>query len=152
MDEEILLKAIHSEIQSRNAYELLAGRIKPESGRLVMEAISKEEEGHRLALAALYRKLTGADYKFDASMEVGPDLSFIKKSAFKYTDGLEALKLALGAEVDAIALYTEALQKAEKSEKKTLKSLIRFENKHRKILTREIEKMEASNHWDLPKD
>jgi rubrerythrin len=151
MDEEVLLKAIHSEIQSRNAYELLAGRIKHESGRLVMDAMSREEEGHRRTLAAWYRKLTGRDYAFDTNIEVGPDLSFIKKSTFAYTDGLEALRLALGAEIDAIAFYTEALQTAGKNDKKTLKSLIKFENRHKKILTKEIEKMETSNHWDLPK-
>lgn len=152
MDEKLLLQAIHSEIQSRNAYELLAGRIKHESGRLVMDAMSKEEERHRMTLAAWYRKQTGRDYEFDANIQVGPDLSFIKKSTFKYTDGLEALKLALGAEIDAIAFYSGALEQAGKNERKTLKSLIKFENKHKKILTKEIEKMKTSNHWNLPKE
>ena len=153
ISEEILLKAIHSEILARNAYEMLAGRIQAEDGRRIMATMSKEEEGHRSTLAARYLKLTGKDYEFDANIEAGPDFSFIKASAFKYTDALEALKLALSAEIDAIAFYSKAIDEAGGiGDKSMFKSLLRFEKKHKKILTKEIAKMQKSNHWEVPKD
>jgi len=153
MDEEILLKAIHAEIQARNAYELLAGRIEAESGKRAMSAIAKEEEEHRLTLANWYRKLTGRDYEYDPGIKAGPDLAFIKASAFRYTDGLEALKLALGAEDDAIAFYTEAVENTDvRGDRHILKILLKFEKKHKKLLTKEIYNMEKSNHWNLRKN
>ena len=151
--EEILLKAIHSEILARNAYEMLAGRIAVEGGKRVMTTMSKEEEGHRAILAARYLKLTGKEYEFDANIEAGPDFSFIKASAFKYTDALEALKLALSAEIDAIAFYSNAAdESSSRSDRGMFKSLLRFEKKHKKILTKEIEKLQKSNHWGVATD
>lgn len=151
--EDILLQAIHSEILARNAYEMLAGRIEDEDGRLIMSKMSKEEEAHRSVLAARYHKLTGKEYEFDATLDAGPDFSFIKTSAFKYTDGLEALKLALSAEIDAIEYYSKALKEADHmADKSMFKTLVRFEKRHQKILTKEITKMQKSNHWHLQKD
>ena len=151
--EEILLQAIHSEILARNAYEMLAGRIEAKDGRLVMTTMSKEVEGHRSTLAARYHKLTGKDYEFDASLKAGPDFSFIKASAFKYTDALNALKLALSAEIDAIEFYATAIKEADSmADKGMFKTLLRFEKKHQKILTKEIAKMQKSNHWHIPKE
>lgn len=151
--EDVLLQAIHSEILARNAYEMLAGRIEDVDGRSIMSKMSKEEEAHRSALAARYHKLTGKEYEFDATLDAGPDFSFIKTSAFKYTDGLEALKLALSAEMDAIEHYSKALRDADNmADKSMFKSLLRFEKRHQKILTKEITKMQKSNHWNLKKD
>ena len=152
MGEDVLLQAIHAEIQARNAYELLAGRIETESGRLLMSAMAQEEEGHRATLANSYKKLTGTKYEFDPSIRVGPDLSFIKASVFRHTQALEALKLALGAEDEAIAFYTQAMQNPElKNDKGTFRSLIKFEKKHKKMLTKELERLEKTNHWNLPR-
>ncbi len=152
--EEILLKAIHSEILARNVYEMLAGRIEVEDGRRIMRRMSKEEDGHRSTLAARYLKLTGREYQFDAGIKAGPDFSFIKASAFRYTDALEALKLALGTELEAIAFYKKTADEAGSGigGKRMFASLSRFEKKHKKILTKEIAKMQKFNHWGLPKD
>jgi rubrerythrin len=153
ISEEILLQAIHSEILARNAYEMLAGRIEAQDGRLVMTTMSREEEGHRSTLAARYLKLTGKDYEFDASIESGPDFSFVKASTFKYTDALEALKLALSAEIDAIEFYSTAIKETNgMADKSMFKTLLRFEKKHQKILMKEIAKMQKSNHWKVPKE
>ena len=151
--EQILLQAIHSEILARNSYEMLAGRISMEDGKRVMAAMSKEEEGHRSVLAARYLKLTGREYEFDADLKAGPDFSFIKASTFKYTDALEALKLALSAEIDAIAFYSKAARESGAvSDRRMFKSLAKFENRHKKILTKEIGKLEKSNHWGVSKE
>ena len=153
IDEEVLLKAIHSEIQARNAYELLGGRIEAEEGRAVMSALAKEEESHRVTLAARYRKLTGREYEFNPNIKAGPDLSFIKASVFKYTQALEALKLALGAEIDAIAFYQHELENAtNRSDKGIFRTLLKYEKRHKKTLTKEITRMERSNHWSLPRE
>ena len=153
LSEQILLQAIHSEILARNSYEMLAGRIEDEDGKAIMSRMSKEEEGHRSTLAARYLKLTGRDYEFDANLTIGPDFSFLKTSAFKYTDALEALKLALSAEFDAIEYYSKALKDADSmADKSMFKTLLRFEKKHQKILTKEITKMQKSNHWNLPEE
>ena len=153
VNEEALLQAIHSEIQARNAYELLAGRIEAEPGRSVISAMAKEEEDHRSTLAARYKKLTGNEYQFDSKIKAKPDLSFVKSGGLKRARALEALNLALSAEMEAISYYAEALSNAESREDKSIfKTLLKFEKKHKKILTKEIEKMQKSNHWGLSDD
>ena len=147
---EFLLTAIHSEIAARNVYRAIGERVKNLEGRRVMFAMSEEEERHRIALAARYRAVHGEEYRFDPENPSGPDFTFLQKSTFGRTDALEALRLCLGSEIEAIAYYSRALaSSADKADKRMLKSLVRFEKQHKKMLEREIKRLETKNHWKL---
>ena len=97
-----------------------------------------------------YEDLTGTSFVIDPDLKPGPDFSFIEKSTFSHTDALDALRLCLGAEIDAINYYTRELVEAtETPDIKMLKSLIKFEKKHKKKLEKEINRLQDTNHWQL---
>lgn len=148
--EDFLLQAIHSEIIARDAYADMAEKIKASDGKAVIAAMSKEEEHHRTVLADRYKALAGRDYTFDSNMDAGPDFSFIKESTFGYTGALDALRLALSAEIDAIKHYSHALDgAADREDKKMLTTLIKFEKGHKKKLEKELKKLTSTNHWQM---
>ena len=150
LSEEHLLLAILGEIIARDLYKSLAGKVQVEEAMSVMSALSREEEKHRITLAARYRAITGTDYVYDPNMEAGPDYSFLEKSVFGHTQAIDALTLALGAEIDAAGFYAGMLQTATANDDmKMLKTLVRFEKQHQKTLRKEIARLEKSNHWGL---
>ncbi len=155
---EFLEKAIRIENNAREAYTKIADRIEVKSGKRLMLAMAGEERRHASVLTDRYRKLTGTEYGTSAENE-GPareeqhdiiDFSFIEKSVFSHTDAMEALKLCLGAELDAISFYEgERLKNTDRDDRRILKWLVRFEKKHKKKLEREIVQLEKHNHWKL---
>jgi rubrerythrin len=79
----------------------------------------------------------------DLSGAALPDFTFIEKSVFTFTDAIEALRLCLGAEIDAVYLYSKQMETARtKSDMRMLKSLVRFEKRHKKHLERLIKQTE----------
>jgi rubrerythrin len=147
---EFLLTAIHSEIAARDAYRAIGERVKNPEGQRVMLAMSEEEERHRNILADRYRAVHGEEYHYDPGRASGPDFTFLEKSTFGHTDALEALRLCLASEIDAIGYYSRALAStADRADKRILRSLVRFEKRHKKMLEREIRRLETKNHWKL---
>ncbi|MBT3274449.1 MAG: ferritin family protein [Spirochaetales bacterium] len=147
---DFLVTAIHSEIVARDAYIAIGYKIDVEGGKKVMKAMAAEEDEHRHLLAGRYKTLTGKDFIYNPDLKPGPDFSFIEKSTFGRTDALEALRLALGAEEDAIRFYSGELEKAaDRSDVKMLNTLIRFERGHKKKLEKEIKRLQTKNHWNL---
>ena len=148
--EGFLYRAIHSEIIAREAYKSISEKIESTEGREVMLAMSAEEDRHREILADRFLAVTGKNFLFDPEQKPGPDFSFIEKSAFSRTDALDALSLCLGAEIDAINYYNHELGKAtERPDVKMLKSLVKFEKKHKTRLEKEIRRLRETNHWLL---
>ena len=147
LSEQHQLRAIHGEIIARDLYAKLGEKIDSSDGKTVMLRLSAEEETHRVALAARYRSIHGKEYEYDADLSAGRDYSFLKDSVFGYTQAMEALKLALGAEVDAANMYSQFLNDAtERDDIRMLRDLVKFEKQHQKKLRREITKIEKSNH------
>ena len=147
---DFLLKAIHSEITARDAYGELIGRIQNSEGKQLMQRLSRDEENHRIRLAARYAAIEGSEYMFDPDIDAGPDFSFLKKSTFSRTDGEEALRLAIGAEIDAVQYYSSQLDDDLCAEdRRMLKDLIRFEKGHKKKLERELKHLVKRNHWNV---
>jgi|GEM_PF-2369226 len=152
LGEGFLLQAIHSEIIARDAYSALAEKIRAAGGKAVMAGMSSEEEHHRSVLAGRYKSLTGKDYVYNPEMDAGPDFSFVKESTFGYTGAMDALRLALSAEIDAVRHYSNALAGADNREdKKMLSMLIKFEKGHKKKLEKELKKLARDNHWLMDK-
>ena len=144
--EEFLSQAIHNEIAARDIYESIAEKIDVPAGKRVMVIMSREEESHRKILTKRLVALTGGEFEFDESLDTGPDFAFMEKSTFGRTDAVEALSLCLGAEIDAIRFYSHELQNATESpDVKMLKSLIKFEKRHKKRLENELRKLRAKN-------
>ncbi len=148
--EEFLLKAIHGEIIARDAYRSIAQKIAVRDGKQVMLAMSVEEDKHREALSDRYQLLTGKGFVFDPNLQPGSDFGFLEKSTFSRTDAVEALSLCLGAEIDAINYYSGELVDATETEDiKMLKTLVKFEKRHKKKLEKEIKRLKETNHWKL---
>ena len=148
--EQYLLQAIHSEIIARDLYAKLSDRVKSEKGKAVMNAMAKEEDKHHTILAERYKSLSGKEYIYDPNIKAGPDYSFLEESVFGYTQVMEALKLALGVELDSVRFYSKLVKTtSDPKDKKTLKKLVKFEESHKKILKHEIKTLEKTNHWNL---
>ena len=148
--ESQLLHAIHSEIIARDAYATLSEMIQVADGKSAMQKLSSEEEKHRAALAKRYELAVGHDYVYDPELKAGPDYSFLRKSVFGHTQAMEALRLALGAEIDSVTFYTNQLGTTDDpDERRMLKELVKFEKAHQKRLQKEIRKLEKTNHWQL---
>jgi len=148
--EEFLRKAIHSEIVARDAYRSISDKIDVPEGKQVMLDMSAEEDRHREILSERFLVRTGTEFSFDPGLKPGPNFSFIEKSTFSHTDALDALSLCLGAEIDAISYYEGELYSATESEDvKMLKSLVKFEKKHKKKLEKELKRLKETNHWRL---
>ena len=144
--EDFLAQAIHSEIVARDAYRKLSNRIESEGGKRVMTRMAEEEEGHRVLLSERFHSLNGRPFDESASHDGATDLSFVEKSVFSRTDTLEALKLCLGAEIDAIHRYSFALDSVtEPQDRRMLRLLIRFERGHRKKIERQIGRLTKLN-------
>jgi len=146
ISEKHLLEAIHSEIIARDFYAMLAEKSVVKDSKSVLNELSNAEEKHRTTLAARYKSLFGKEYEYDPKLDAGPDISFLKRSIFEYTQAIEALRIALGGEVDSAAFYGKLLQTAtDYEDQKILKSLIKFEESHQEIIKVEIKKLEASH-------
>ena len=163
LEESFLLQAIRNESLSRDVYESLARKIEGD-GRAILKRMSKEEDTHHLILSERYRQVfhkepvfsdTGSGNGSDTFTETTasadtagaplPDFSFIENSVFTYTAAVEALRLCLGAEIDAIYLYSKQMETARtKSNMRMLKSLIRFEKRHKKRLERLLKQTERT--------
>ena len=167
LGESFLLQAIRNESLSCDVYERLAKKIEG-AGQSILERMSKEEDTHQLILSERYRQIfhkepivsgIGSETKLDAETETDadadstasadlpgvalPDFTFIENSVFTYTDAIEALRLCLGAEIDAVYLYSKQMETARtKSDMRMLKSLVRFEKRHKKHLERLIKQTE----------
>jgi rubrerythrin len=150
ISEQHLLEAIHFEIIARDLYTMLAEKLVVKAGKDMMSELSKEEEKHRITLAARYRSLVGKEYKYNPGMDSGPDISFLKNSVFEFTQANEALRIALSLEIDSAAYYRKLIETADDPEDRNmLQSLIKFEESHKAIIKAEIKKLDETNHWGL---
>ena len=151
MGENILVEAIHREIDARDLYRSLSERIGDSGAKQRMLALSAEEEEHREILAARYEKVHGKS--FDRNTTPRPDdpaLEFVRRSTFRHTDALEVLRLAIGAETDAAALYANAAHIAnEREEARMYRSLVKFEKAHKKKIERELRQATQGNAWQV---
>ncbi len=151
------------ETAARDVYQSISDRITTPSGRRFMLAMSEEEERHRKRLIDRFREIDGRELE-SAKNRVSPapdadggtsgdavgaaagrsanlpfDFSFVEKSVFSHTDAMEALKLCLGSEIDAISFYSRELSKAKnRRDARMLRWLVRFERKHKRKLEREL--------------
>ena len=115
-----LLMAIKMEEQAAEAYRQAKAVVENPSAKKMFEHLIAKEKGHK----ALLVKILGQDKIFDAGSE-----------------SLDALRLALKMEEQAIEFYTRAMVGERDPEtRKTLEFLAREEEKHRQALQDEIDR------------
>jgi len=114
-----LLMAIKMEEQAAQVYAQARAVVENPSARKMFEHLIAKEEGHK----ALLVKVLGKDKIFDAGAE-----------------SLDAIRLALRMEEQAIEFYTRAMVGEKDPEtRKTLEMLAKEEEKHRLALQDEID-------------
>jgi rubrerythrin len=139
---DVLSQAIESEIHARELYRSLSEKITFEDGKDRMVKLSAEEEQHRQILSELYKRLFKKDYEPAPGAPSGPDFALLQASTYEYTDLFEVIRLAIGAEAEAAAFYTQQLASvSDPAEVKMLKYLVRFEKSHQRKLEKELRRL-----------
>jgi rubrerythrin len=146
LKQDILTQAIHSEIHARDLYRSLSERLGDRTAKERMLMLSDEENYHRQILSDRYQTLFGQPFEPRADVSTGPDFELLKSSTYKYTDIFEVIRLAIGAESEAISFYRKQRENvSDPKDTSILKKLIRFENGHKRRLERELERLTRRN-------
>lgn len=95
--EEVLRKAIQSEMETRVYYQKMAERTSVEAVRKRMLELADEELLHRAKLERKYRQMIGSEPPEPVTIELAPEINNL--------DMRGALKLALGRERDSESYY-----------------------------------------------
>jgi len=154
LSEEILCRAIHTEIRARDFYSRLADQIQNRRGHRKMNALSHSEEHHRKMFERRFRSLFGREYNpatdqnktTDEGAEAPNDLG-----EHVFTDQASAMQVvsfAIGLEDRAARYYTEQLIKVDDPrDVRLLKRLVRFETRHKDRLQAEYARLNSSFYW-----
>ena len=143
-----LAVAITSEIRARDLYREIATRIKNRAGKRRLERLARDEDGHRAALESRYRRLYGAEYRFDPASPAGPRFDFVKTDIFTQAGALEVVSVAISAEKESAAYYQKQLESVtEPEDVKLLRRLVRFEEGHLRRLQREYNRLREHHTW-----
>jgi rubrerythrin len=145
---EALELAISSEIRARDLYTETARRVTNRGGKRRLERLARDEDGHRRDLESRYRALARAEFRFDPSSTGGPRLDFVSSEVFTQARALEIVSVAISAESEAIAFYGKQLQTVtDPQDVRLLRSLVKFEQGHKKRLQREYERLNKGLSW-----
>lgn len=151
LGEEVLRKAIQGEMQAMNFYKDVSNMIINKKAKNLMETLSIEEKKHKDILENRYKFLYKKDFEeipgfiFDKNLDV-PKLGLNSQS-----EAIQILSSAIEAESNAIKFYNELLNETESIEDKDLlKSLIKFEEGHKKKLQDEYLSINKNYTWQSP--
>ncbi len=142
----LLLAAIKSEIDSKNLYENLAGRVKNMLFKDRLLFLANEEEKHRAYLEALYRK------KFPDEKLVVPDHTAVPLPEVDASEDRllsEIVEDAMKAELAAKDFYESMKDLLHDEEnKKMLQILANMEQGHYDLLAKELENLKNFENYD----
>jgi rubrerythrin len=144
--QEILAQAINSEIHARDLYRSLNEKLRDSTAKKRMLKLSHEEDSHRKILSERYRALFSLEFEPRGDVATGPDFELLQASTYRYTDLFEVIRLAIGAESEAISFYQKQWESiSDSKDKSILKSLIRFERGHKRKLEHELDRLIRRN-------
>jgi len=144
--EDAISRAIYSEIGAMNFYSQLADRIENEEGSRRFEQLSKDERGHRDTLKGWYSRLFGTEFVEDEEEVRKSEISGIEIG--EKTGAMEALDIAIEAELKANEFYLGEAEKASDEElKKIFQSLAEQEKGHYDLLTAERNALVGGFYW-----
>ncbi len=148
--EEMVKGAVKAEINAREVYEHMAGRV----DNFVMverfEFLAGEEEKHEGFLRDIYESLVSKK-EIDPDQETPVPLPYIRYG--KDVDESEIIEQAMDAEIASRDFYKKMAEKAEnvgleKNPKKLLIYLAGMEQNHYQILKNEFERMSEFEEFD----
>ena len=102
MTEDVLTRAIQSEIRARDFYADMAKRVRNPGGRRLLARLSRDEDGHRQALERHFRSLYSREFAPVEGLELDPRFDFRSSDIFEQTEALEAVSVAIEAERKAM--------------------------------------------------
>jgi rubrerythrin len=143
---QVLAGAICREIGARNFYKKISDSIKNAEGKERFARLSGDEEGHRVKLEGWYQKLFNAKYSPGAK-ELG-DAEIKGVHIGEKAGALEALDLAIRAEMQAEEFYSHQAEAVERAElKQLLEELAAEEHGHYELLLAERSSLTGGFYW-----
>lgn len=146
--EELLNRAIHSEIEAAKFYAAAAEGAGERSARRLTRRLSSDEESHRKLLTKRYRKQCGKEFVADSSFPASPKVEAATASFFSDSLSHEVLSIAIGLEKDAIEYYSGLQnQVTDGKDLKLISRLVGFEQGHLSRLQRIYNRKSPSEPW-----
>ena len=146
--EEILVKAIHMEIQARDFYREVSNKIKNKKGRKQILSLSGGEDEHRHILSSRFTALFGKDFVLDPDYPVDSRLDASKSAVHDQSSAMEVVSIGISTENISIDLYRGLADEVSDGEDiKLLIKLVKFEEKHKRRLQRIYSRLQKHNYW-----
>lgn len=137
LSEEILCRAIRTEIRARDFYVRVSDQIKNRRGHRKMRALSRSEEHHKRMLMRRFRSLFGREYNppmdQDSTDAGAEDPNSLGEHVFKDQDSaMQVVSFAIGIEDTAARYYLDQLRNVDDpADIRLLERLVRFETRHK---------------------
>lgn len=148
MKEEILTKAVHMEIQTRDFYRGVSEKIGNKKGRKQMLALSNGEDEHRDILSSRYKALFGKDFALDPDFPPDPQLEGSKSAVRDQATAMEVVSIGIASENNAIDFYRGLIDEVSDAEDlEILEKLVKFEEKHKQKLQKTYGRLHKPNYW-----
>ncbi len=142
----VLAGAIYREIGARNFYRQIADAIKNPEGSERFGRLSADEEGHRVKLEGWYLKLFEAKFVADKKELDGAEIKGVHVG--EKTGAMEAIDIAINAEMKAEEFYAREAGKVDNAElKKLLMQLSGEEHGHYELLLAERGSLAGNFYW-----
>lgn len=142
----VLAGAIYREIGARNFYRQIAEAIKNPEGSERFSGLSKDEEAHRVKLEGWYRKLFETKFVADKKELDGAEIKGVHVD--EKTGAMEALDIAINAEMKAEEFYAREAGEVDDAElKKLLLQLSGEEHGHYELLLAERNSLAGNFYW-----
>ena len=142
----ILAGAICREIGARNFYKTLSDSIGNAEGKERFARLSGDEDGHRVKLEGWYDELFAARYS--PGVEELRDGEIKGVNVSEKAGAMEALDLAIRAEMQAEEFYSHQAETVERAElKKLLEQLAAEEHGHYELLLAERGTLTGGFYW-----
>jgi rubrerythrin len=138
--------AVYREIGARNFYRRISERISNAEGKGKFVRLSEDEDGHRLKLESWFEKLVGEKFAADEDKIEQSEIRGIDID--EQTGALEALNIAIKAEVQAREFYSEQAERTDIPElKKLFGKLSEEESGHYNLLEAERNSIIGGFYW-----
>jgi rubrerythrin len=142
----VLAGAIYREIGARNFYRTISDSIKNAEGKERFARLSGDEEGHRVKLEGWYGKLFKEKFVPDKKELADAEIKGVHVD--EKTGAMQALDLAINAEMKAEEFYAHQAETVENAElAKLLAQLAAEEHGHYELLLAERGSLTGGFYW-----
>jgi rubrerythrin len=140
--------AVKAEIQAANFYNDLSSKVQNPKATKRLQKLAADEADHRMELLKQYGAHFNQSYRIPKDQEPEPLFDFAAKAITEQATALEVISVAIGAENKAIERYSTAKEQADNPvDEKLMEKLVKFEQKHKKKLQKEYQRLEKKFDW-----